>query len=339
MKPLSPDKIAWACQTACVLEVSAEKPGNVTKNRAFNDVSFESFVVSAEAIGLVFIDAHHISVGQTILRAVQKTRALAGTNTNLGIVLLLAPLAKAAGIGHSEGLRAGVSQVLALLNVDDAVKAYEGICLARPAGLGKTNRYDVFDDEIKITLLESMILARDRDSVAREYSTDFAITFGTGYPVLRKLWNQGHALSESIVQTYLTLLAHVPDTLIARKNGQALAEKVSRRAEKILDAGGVFSKHGRREIIKLDNGLRDECHRLNPGTTADLVAASLFVFLIDFMVEEPRTDNSPHLVGKTRLIETLNHLGIQSHIPNMPRGNPSPVKGCSDQGTVDIEGY
>ena len=337
MKPLSPDKIAWACRAACLLEVSAEKPGNVTKNRSFNDVSFESFVVSAEAIGLVFMDAHHASVGQTILRAVRKTRALTGTNTNLGIVLLLAPLAKAAGTGHPEGLRAGVSQVMTLLSVDDAVKAYEGIRLARPAGLGKTERYDVFDEEIKATLLESMLLARNRDSVAREYSTDFETTFETGYPVLRQLWNQGHALFESIVQLYLTLLAHMPDTLIARKNGQVVAEKVSRRAEKILDAGGVFSKYGQREIIELDNSLRDERHRLNPGTTADLVAAALFVFLTDFVVEEPLTDNSPHLAGKTRLIETLNHLGIQSHVLDLPRGNPSPVKGRSDQSTIDIK--
>lgn len=337
MKPLSPDKIAWACKTACLLEVSVEKPGNVTKSRSFNDVAFENFAVSAEAISSVFIDAHQASVGQSILRAVQKTRALTPTNTNLGIILLLAPLAKAAGLGCPEGLRAGTSQVLALLSVDDAIKAYEGIRLAHPGGLGRADCCDVFNEQITITLLESMKFARGWDSVAREYSTDFEITFEMGYVVLGELWDAGYSISESIIQMYITLLAHIPDTLIARKNGQAVAEKISRKAKKVLNAGGVFSKDGQRQIIKLDNVLRDGGHRLNPGTTADLVAAALFVFLVDFMNENPLGGGLARLAGKARLVNALNQLGIQPHFPDVPCGNPSPVKSCSDQGSSDVE--
>jgi len=88
-------------------------------------------------------------------------------------------------------------------------------------------------------------------------------------------------LSDSILQTFLTILARRPDSLIARKNGPAASEHVSGLAQGILKDGGVFSEQGLEELKNLDLELRDERHRLNPGTTADLVAAAIFVFLIE----------------------------------------------------------
>lgn len=279
MTGLSADEIAWAAQIASLLEVNACKPGNVNRLENFQDCNFEDFLVSAVAIGPAFREVARVPVGATILRAVQDTQRLVGTNTNLGMMLLLAPLGKAAAGGHPDGLRAAVMEVLDTLTVADARMAYKAIRLAGPAGMGKVENCDVNDQAIAITLREAMLLAQDRDAVAREYVTGFECTFELGYPTLREHWHGGSRFSQAILQTFLTLLAHVPDSLIARKNGMAAAERVSGLAREILQRGGVFSDSGRRDLIRLDRTLRDRRHLMNPGTTADLVAAALFVLL------------------------------------------------------------
>ena len=274
-------EIARAVQTACVLEVSAEKPGNVTRHKDFWDTGLSHFVVSAVAVGPAFLDASRAPVGETILRAVRDTRQLVHTNTNLGMVLLLAPLAKAAGLAHPQGLRAGVGRVLETATVEDAQMAYEAIRIAAPGGLGRLDRYDVQGPEVDITLREAMAVAQSRDAVAREYITDFEITFDIGYLTLRQLCEEGHRFSDSIVQTSLTILSQVPDTLIARKNGIEVAERISRRAKQVLEAGGALSERGWEKLRRFDLSLRDKRHVLNPGTTADLTTAALFAFLTE----------------------------------------------------------
>lgn len=278
---MDPDEIGWAAEMACLLEVSAEKPGNVTRRKAFDDACFEDYLISAAAIGPAFRNAANVPVGETILRAVRDTRRLAGVNTNLGIVLLLAPLAKAAGSGFSGELRPAMSEVLKNLTVDDARLAYEAIRLANPAGMGTVKRYDLRETEISITLREAMMQARDRDLLAREYVTDYKMTFEIGYPTLRQILAQGAGMSEAIVQTFLSILAQVPDTLIARKRGMEAAREVSGRAGEVLKHGGIFRDKGQEEIRRFDLTLRDKGHTLNPGSTADLVAAVLFVYLVE----------------------------------------------------------
>ncbi|MCZ7662378.1 MAG: triphosphoribosyl-dephospho-CoA synthase [Thermoleophilia bacterium] len=294
MNPRGGIEIAWAAQLACVFEVNAEKPGNVTRRANFRDARFEDFLASAVAVGPAFQDAARAAVGETILRAVRDTRRFVRTNTNLGVILLLGPLAKAAGQGGPEGLRAAVAHVLNGLTVEDARKTYEAIRLSAPSGLGQVERHGVHVRDVDVTLRQAMDLARGRDSVAREYVTDFEISLGLGYGTLRQSWAEGCTLSDSVVQTFLTVLAEVPDTLIARKKGQAAAEEVSRRAAEVLAAGGCLSKGGRDELARLDCDLRDESHVLNPGTTADLVAASLFAFL----TEGGMLESVPDLVAR-----------------------------------------
>jgi triphosphoribosyl-dephospho-CoA synthase len=279
MRPVETDRITWSVHIACLLEVSADKPGNVTWGKDFWDTRFVDFMASAVAIGPAFRNAAETPVGEIIFRAVSDTGRLANTNTNLGMILLLAPLARAAALGHSGDLRESVQEVLRALTVEDAVNAFEAIRLAAPGGLGQVSRYDVRRNGVDITLLEAMRLAQERDTVAREYATDFEITFGLGYASLKQFWEEGHSFSASIVQTYLTILAHVPDTLIVRKKGWDVARDISHRAQKVLDAGGAFSEAGQQALKEFDAAVRDPKHRFNPGTTADLVAASLFVFL------------------------------------------------------------
>jgi triphosphoribosyl-dephospho-CoA synthase len=292
----SDEDIALAAQLACLLEVSAPKPGNVHRFRDFHDTRFEDFLVSAVAIGPAMRAARHVSVGETIWHAIRDTQRWVSTNTNLGIVLLLAPLAKACprtaeGVSGA-GWRSRLRQVLADLTVEDARLAYRAIRLAAPGGMGRVDQGDVAEDP-ELTLRAAMELARDRDAVAREYVTDFAITFELTCPALRQHLVDGLSLMDAIVQTYLTVLAEVPDTLITRKVGRSMAEKVSRRARDALSAGGVRSPAGRQAVEELDKFLADERHRLNPGTTADLVTAGLFVHILENGLQLPQTFTPP----------------------------------------------
>jgi len=280
---------------ACLLEVSAPKPGNVNRYNNFADTRFEDFLLSAVAIGPAMEGAGRAGVGQTIWRAIRDTRRLVHSNTNLGMVLLLSPLAKACSraphflrsgtaLGNSATVDAGelresLAQVLTALTVDDARRAYAAIRLARPGGLGQTSQADVAE-EPSITLYQAMALAQERDAIAREYVTDFAITFEIGYPALKDARYASDDLSAAIVQAYLTILAQVPDTLIARKRGDDAAGQVSRWAGDVLAIGGVFTTRGRAGLADLDRALRDEGHTLNPGTTADLTVASIFLLLL-----------------------------------------------------------
>ena len=282
MDRLTGIEIAWAAQLACLFEVSVEKPGNVSPRVSFADQRFEDFVASAVAIGPALRDAGPATLGETIARAAADTRRLVATNTNLGMILLLAPLARAAALPKAgAGLRAALRSVLQDLTVQDARLAYEAIRAASPAGMGRVDRHDVGEHDVTVTLREAMDAARERDAIAREYVTDFEITFTIGADTLHRCWRDGAAVSDAVVTTFLTILAEVPDTLIARKNGAAAAEEVSRRAARVLAAGGSLSEQGRARLAELTRELGDEAHALNPGTTADLVAASLFVFLTE----------------------------------------------------------
>lgn len=270
-------EVAQAAQIACLLEVSAPKPGNVNRYADFADARYEDFLLSAVAIGPALAAAGRASVGQTIWRAIRDTHRRVRTNTNLGIVLLLAPLAKAAL--QAGPLRENLAQVLANLTVEDARLAYAAIRLARPGALGRVDEGDV-SEEPRITLLEAMQLARERDAIAREYVSNFAITFEIGYPALRNAWSSTTSPSAAIVEAYLQILAQVPDTLIARKRGIETALQVSHWAAQVLQAGGTRTPEGWQAISELDRTLRDESHTLNPGTTADLTTAALFLFLL-----------------------------------------------------------
>jgi triphosphoribosyl-dephospho-CoA synthase len=320
--------VASAAQLACLLEASAPKPGNVSPGRHFADTRYEDFLASAVAIGGPLAGAGIRSVGATVKLAVEATARWTRSNTNLGIILLLTPIARAAlekesvekgdgshfpgpkviekgdgpvfpaqdegpekGYGYllpgSEmtpvpifrSLRDVLRRVLESTTVDDARDVYAAIRRAAPGGLGRADAQDVGSDPT-VTLLEAMRLAADRDLVAREYATAFEITFETGVPALDRARRAGLSWDDAIVETFLTLLAANPDTHVARRGGAVLAAEVSNEAQRALAAGGVGSASGRRAIDDMDRRLRDARNTANPGTTADLTAAAIFVALV-----------------------------------------------------------
>jgi triphosphoribosyl-dephospho-CoA synthase len=275
----TPVDVAAAGQLACLLEVSAPKPGNVSPERHFHDTRYEDFLASAVAIGPALSGAAQHPLGTTIRTAVEHTRRWTRSNTNLGIVLLLAPLARAA-LRSGGPLRERLARVLAETTVADAAQVYAAIRHARPGGLGEAATEDVSETPT-VTLRDAMALAADRDAVAREYVTDFALTFEVGVPAIQASRQEGLAWTEAAVEAYLTLLASTTDTHVARKLGQAEAESVSRRAREVRAAGGTRSAAGRNALAALDAELRDPRNRRNPGTTADLTCAALFVVILE----------------------------------------------------------
>jgi triphosphoribosyl-dephospho-CoA synthase len=274
----SQDVVA-AGQLACLLEVSAPKPGNVSPGKHFHDTRYEDFLASAVAIGPALATAGERPLGATIRSAMQATARWTRSNTNLGIVLLLAPLARAALRSGGE-LRERLAAVLAETTLADAAEVYQAIRDARPGGLGEAAAEDVASPPT-VTLREAMALAADRDAVAREYTTDFDLTFGTGAPAIHSARRDGLSWSDATIEGFLALLAATRDTHVARKLGPEVAERVSGRARAVLAAGGVRSVEGRRALAALDLELRDERNRRNPGTTADLTCAALFVVIIE----------------------------------------------------------
>ena len=269
--------IRQCAELACLLEVTAPKPGNVHRGADFDDVTFADFVASAVAIGPALEAAVQQPVGQTVLSAIQATRACVKSNTNLGIVLLLAPLAT---VPRGQPMAAGVQTVLHNLTPDDARQVYAAILLAQAGGLGQVRELDVAGQAPK-QLLDAMRAAAHRDQIARQYVTGFKDVLEIVTPWLIESRNAGWSLIESIVRTHVRWLAREPDSLIVRKCGAETAEHARRMAEQVLAAGLPGDDEYHAALADFDFWLRADGHRRNPGTTADLIAAGLFVALRD----------------------------------------------------------
>ncbi len=273
------DRVAIAAQLACLLEASAPKPGNVSPGRHFSDTRYEHFLASAAAIGPAFRQAGERPLGLTVRMAVESTSHWTQSNTNLGIILLMAPIARAAFDCSDAALRDRVDRVLKAATIDDAREVYSAIRRAAPGGLGRAPDQDVAE-EPTLPLLDVMKLAMDRDTVAREYATTFDVTFTIGAPALERALADRLSWEDAVLELYLTLLGEIPDTHVIRRAGSARAEEIRRDARDALQHGGVRSSSGRLAIEAMDRRMRDPGNLANPGTTADLTAASIFVVLL-----------------------------------------------------------
>jgi len=263
---------------ACLLEAASEKPGNVTPTRGFDDLDFTSFLLSSSILGDIFRRHAAKPVGIIIQEAVRESIKATGTNAHLGVILLLAPLASSfCKLGSLS--RKAVSTTLAALTKKDAELTYKAIRSAKPGGLGKAPRQDV-RKKPDVTLKEAMRLAADRDWIAHEYTTGFTITFSLGSMEMEENIEAGLPIREAVVQTFLGIMSHYPDSLISRKNEPEMALRASEEAGRILRLGGMFSPRGRKAVYEFDQAMRIGSNLLNPGTTADLTAAALFVYFM-----------------------------------------------------------
>lgn len=283
---------------ACILEATARKPGNVHRFRDFDGAHYLDFLLSAAVIGdvLNFAMIQEHGVGVAVFETVAATQRVVGHNTNLGMVLLLAPLAGSAPGGP---LRAGLGRVLASLTVADAIAVYQAIRLARPGGLGEAAEQDV-SGVPTVTLREAMRLAADRDLIARQYVNDYAEVFEVALPALRRGIEGGRGLETAIIGAQLELMAACPDTLIARKRGAGTAAESSRRARAVLDAGWPEASGSASLLAGLDTWLREDGHARNPGTTADLLCAALYAALYDGLIPLPIIGGREFASGNNR---------------------------------------
>jgi triphosphoribosyl-dephospho-CoA synthase len=281
---MSEHLVIGQCATlACLLEATAPKPGNVHRGADFADLTFCDFAVSAALIGPILQDAAHIGIGRTVLRGVEVTQSYVGTNTNLGTLLLLAPMA---AVPRHESLEAGVPHILSQLTPDDARCIYQAIVQSQAGGLGEVSELDIHGPP-PMRLLDAMACAAERDLVARQYVDGFSLVLDRVRHWLVAGQRGGWSLTTSIIHAHVRLMAEEPDSLIARKCGRDMAAEASRRATEVLAAGQPYEEEYQRALSDLDFWLRLDGHRRNPGTTADLIAASLFAALRDGWLAPP----------------------------------------------------
>jgi triphosphoribosyl-dephospho-CoA synthase len=273
------------CATlACFLEATAPKPGNVYRGADFDDLTYPDLILSAIVIGPVMENAARQRLGETILDAVQVTREAVGTNANLGTILLIAPLA---AVSRERPLAEGIADVLNCLDAADARLVYEAIRRAKPGGMGQVDEADL-SGEAPADLIAAMRLAADRDLVARQYANGFQQVLNDIVPALKSGLDQGWGTNGTIVHAQLTIMSQYPDSLIARKCGLETAKRAADHAAEVLDSGTPNDETFWTAVANFDFWLRADGHRRNPGTTADLIAAGLFVLIRDGIMSEFR---------------------------------------------------
>lgn len=296
-------KIADLAQLAAILETSSFKPGNVDPLHDFGGTSYGDFLSGSIAIGSAIGDSailgfkagkgeislSEIGIGGNIKKAVSDVRkSHRGGNTHLGIAMLFVPISSAVGICIAKNsnfnkslirglrprsfeskafeLRKNMKEIIKNSTIDDSINFYNAIKIANAGGLkGKLI-------ERNIPFHELMKISAKKDRIAEELSNGMRVVFYTGLPYLKKFYEESKDVREAITRTYLQTLAEFPDTLIAKKAGLEIAKKISKNAKLVLK--------GKKNIEDLDRELRSGDNELNPGTTADIVAASVFVWFL-----------------------------------------------------------
>ena len=284
---MNKSEIVKMAQIASALEVSGyPKPGNVHRTRDYDDMVFEDFVISGIVIGDTIrdactdVDIENPRLGKYILEAVAETNRWVKINTNLGIVMMTTPIAVAAAISDDfDEIRPNVVKLMANTSVDDACDLYDAINIADAGGMGNRDEYDVTSDNAKQelrdnnqTMYDVLKISAPWDMLAREMTSDMPAVFEMGYPTYHKL-KEEKSLNDACLLTFLTILSQVPDTLISRSYGSDEALKISmmtRDLLKLKDESDFIEK-----VKEFDDYLYNNDY--NPGTTADLTAASIFV--------------------------------------------------------------
>lgn len=276
---LSPNFIRNCFQRACLLELHALKPGNVGWHGDGHGMQLAQFVVSANNASYALIKPAN-GVGQRLLHAVEATYAAVGDNTNLGILLLAAPIVQAFMEGSRiEHLPQAVGKVLAKLSIDDADYAYQAIQLANPGGMGEVAEHDV-QSKPQITLLEAMQMSASRDQIGYQYAHGFERIFNENiltYQHYLTLWGSMEWAASAV---FMKQLRDQADSLILRKKGLLKAQEISAMIAPLADDLLASSDPNvyRSRLLSLDGHLKNI--DINPGTTADLTVATLFLVLL-----------------------------------------------------------
>jgi len=271
---LTPVQLAQAYKNACMAELQALKPGNV---HAFSDghgMTIQDFIqsadVTAEPIARV-----GLSVGERVFYSVEATQSAVGQNTNLGMLLLCAPLLHAASsLQANQSLWGQLHKTLDQLSVDDAVWVAKAIVLANPGGLGASDQHDVHESP-QISLLEMMRSAQDKDRISWQYANYFQdiVDFGVNlYADALLKWENAAWATTAL---YLGFLTRYADTHVLRKHGEQMANLLMQEAKEM--ESNYWATHNpklmQKQLLVWDASLK--ARKINPGTSADLTVATL----------------------------------------------------------------
>ncbi len=296
--------ISKCLQLAIMLEVSVQKPGNVSFTSSFEKTRVEHFLASAVAASSTFQKAAYIGtsvaekrlevgkvgLGELIKDCTSEVNAWQrGGNTILGTVMLFVPIAVAAGMTPAKKdyvydfkkMRKNIDLAVRSTSAWDSVHLYEAVGIANPSGLGDAPDLDVTDPASKERLLKENVglfevfkLASAYDDICYEWVNNYPITFDLAYPYLMTQL-ETKPLNTAVVHTFLKILSERPDTFITRKVGKEKTLEVSTEAKVVLKLGGLETEEGKQSLAKFDIKLRKKGNSFNPGTTADLTAAAL----------------------------------------------------------------
>lgn len=297
--------IAQSLELGILFEVSANKPGNINLKQDFQETSYQHFLASAVASYPSFqkaakkgleasrgeITLEKMGIGRIIKECVQDIAYWqTGGNTLLGAILLMVPLASAAGMTPTPkkydftftSLRDNLDSVVKSTTPQDAVDVYQAIHIANPSGLDAAPDFDVKDPnsiprlkEEGVSLYDTFVIAAEYDSICAEWVNNYPLTFDVAYPSLNTQLDKDENLNKAVIHAFLEVLAQHPDTFIARKAGMEKAREVSAMADEVLMAGGLETGLGREKLKDFDRELRKRGNLLNPGTTADITATAL----------------------------------------------------------------
>jgi triphosphoribosyl-dephospho-CoA synthase len=280
---ISPQQLSELYQQACEVELQAFKPGNVSIYADGHDMTVADFRISAKVSAAPLCNPDY-SLGEKIFYAVKATREAVACNTNLGIILLCAPLIQAIGYTRSDlPLRHALHQVLTTTTLEDAEWVFKAITLASPGGLGRSDEQDVAEKP-SVNLAEAMRLSSAKDRIALQYVTDYQDIFDFAvlkyYDTMDKWGNHCWAA----VSVYAGLLGQFPDSHIERKYGAQhsalVTSKMSQLSNELTKA--EYPEHLLPLLYSMDLELKSR--GVNPGTMADMtVATVLTVFLEDVL--------------------------------------------------------
>jgi len=283
--------IMKASQIACCFEVGSFKPGNVHKNRDYDDIKYHHFVSSGIAFGDVIYEAclEKNNIGNFIKKGVIESKKWSPTNANLGIIMLHMPIAIAASNldkFSESALKKETEKIIKNTTVQDAIDAYDAIEIALAFVNAPENGPDLKSKDAKDELIEKNLTLYDVfkisstwDSISNEWTENFKISY-KGHNLINEYYEEYNNINIAVTKTFINLLSNYPDTLIARKKGIDVSKMVSEKAKEVLN------NFNEKSVLEFDKFLSKDGNKLNPGTTADLIASSLLIFLLDRISNE-----------------------------------------------------
>ena len=260
-----------------ICDINALKPGNVGRHGAGHGMDYAHFVKSAEVVTPILCD-RQAGIGRKILSSVEATRAAVQCNTNLGMILLVAPIIRVfQQHGPQVDFRRTVKSTLESLERQEAQDVFAAIRLANPGGLGRVHRYDV-NCPLEIDIQAAMEAAQERDLVALQYVNGYREVVELGVKCLQDQHERWNNVEWAVVACYLMYMAGFLDSHICRKHGSETAGQVRKRTIPVLEQFMSYDnpEDGREVLMLLDRQLK--ASGLNPGTCADLTVASLLLF-------------------------------------------------------------